>query len=392
VSFEKHLNILDYALQTFWRRKLKNVSVIIVFAAVIFLVASFQLTTSSLVKSARKSLARAPEIVVQKMSAGRQESIPLAYNKKMGAIFGIQIIVPRVWGYYFDEINGANYTVIGINPALMPMGRELDIVFEEGGHFPKPGEAALGSGILQSLALEGRQVFSMYRPDLTLKTFRIGGIFDSVTDFLTSDTLITTLEDGRDLFGLDEEKVTDFCVYVRNPNEIETIAKKISTALPDTRVVTRPQIEKTYKMVFSWRSGFASVCILTALTAFIIFAWDKASGLSPEERREIAILKILGWQTADILLMRFWEGLLVSILAFIAGYLGAFIHVVFFSAGFFRPVLVGWSVLIPDLTLVPDVTLSDMLLVLSFSVLPYLAATVIPAWRSSIISPDAAMH
>jgi ABC-type lipoprotein release transport system permease subunit len=145
-------------------------------------------------------------------------------------------------------------------------------------------------------------------------------------------------------------------------------------------------------MVFSWRSGFASVCILTALTAFIIFAWDKASGLSPEERREIAILKILGWQTADILLMRFWEGLLVSMLAFVTGYLAAFVHVVFFSAGFFLPVLVGWSVLVPDITLVPDIVLSDILLVLSFSVLPYMAATVIPAWRSAIIAPDSVMH
>ena len=37
---EKQINILDYSLSSLWRKKLKNLSVILVFTAVIFLVAS----------------------------------------------------------------------------------------------------------------------------------------------------------------------------------------------------------------------------------------------------------------------------------------------------------------------------------------------------------------
>ena len=50
-----------------------------------------------------------------------------------------------------------------------------------------------------------------------------------------------------------------------------------------------------------------------ALFAFIILAWDKATGLSAEEKREIGILKAVGWETSDILLMKFWEGAAVSL-------------------------------------------------------------------------------
>ena len=45
------------------------------------------------------------------------------------------------------------------------------------------------------------------------------------------------------------------------------------------------------------------IIIGTALAAFVILAWDKASGLSQEEKREVAILKMLGWQTGDVMAM-----------------------------------------------------------------------------------------
>ena len=168
--------------------------------------------------------------------------------------------------------------------------------------------------------------------------------------------------------------------------------KKIAVLLPDTRVLTKLQIQKTYQVVFSWRSGFASICLLTALVAFAILAWDKASGLSPEERREIGILKILGWETADILAVRFWESTLISVLAFIIGCTAAYIHVAFFDASLLKPVMVGWSVIRPPFKLLPSVTMADLMLIFSFSVMPYLAATVIPAWRCSTVPPDSAIR
>jgi hypothetical protein len=51
----------------------------------------------------------------------------------------------------------------------------------------------------------------------------------------------------------------------------------------------------------SWRC-------LAAILAFAILAWEKASGLSADEKREIGILKAIGWETGDVLKMKFWEG------------------------------------------------------------------------------------
>ena len=393
-ALEKQFNILDFSLSSLWRRKLKNISIMLVFALVIFLLGSFQMLTGALTNSADAVLNNTADITIQKMSAGRQEAIPLAYIEKLRSIYGIRAIIPRVWGYYFDESNLANFTILALESDSMPNGDKLNLTLDHG-HFPKRTEAGtvvIGRSVHTILGLGERRIFSLFRPDLSLKSFNMVGLFSQQTDLLTNDLIVMNLSDARDLFGMPTSMATDLCVYVANPSEIETIAKKIAGLLPDTRVLTKIQIQKTYQVVFSWRSGFASICLLTALVAFAILAWDKASGLSPEEKREIGILKILGWETGDILAVRFWESTLVSALAFIIGCTAAYFHVAFFDASLLKPVMVGWSVIHPPFKLLPSVTLADLLLIFTFSVLPYLGATVIPAWRCSTVPPDSVIR
>lgn len=388
--YNRQRNILDYGLGSLWRNRLKNGGVVLVFSFVIFMVASFSLVVSSLEQSAVRVLDSVPDITVQQMSAGRQ----IAFQQKDAAvvetIFGISRIQPRVWGYYFDVTNGANYTVIGDagfdHDEQLP---GLAIIYRDDKESsPGLNPVVIGQGIKRNMELHGRRSFSLFRPDLSLMSFQTIGVFAENTALVTDDLIVMDLDAARLLFDMKRGEITDLLVSVANPEEIKTIAAKISDKLSGSRVVTREQIGKTYRVAFGWRSGFGLVCLFGSVAAFIILAWDKATGLTPEQRREVGILKALGWQTGDVMTLRFWESASLSFCSFLLGYGCAVAHLLWFKGSLFQPVLLGWSVLKPPLHLVPVLRAEDILIIFSLSVLPYLIATVIPAWRSAMVRPD----
>ena len=122
--------------------------------------------------------------------------------------------------------------------------------------------------------------------------------------------------------------------------------------------------------------------------AFCILAWDKATGLSAEEQREIGILKALGWDTADVLELKLWEGLAISVTALLFGVIAAYLHVFLFGAPLLIPVLKGWSTLFPPLALTPRVDFYQLAVLAFLSVVPYVASTVIPSWKAAVTDPD----
>ena len=388
--FNRQRNILDYALGSLWRNGLKNSGIFLVFSLVIFLIGSFRLVTASLDRASETLLASVPDLIVQKMTAGRQDVVLLEDLGRVKELFGIKDVTPRIWGYYFDESSGANYTVIGIQDSDNLESFSGSVIEYRMGAIDKEETSlvVIGQAVLEQKNLVGRNHFSLFRPDLSLKSFQVRGSFSKASEIVTADLIIMELEAARDLFSLQKDEVTDLLVNVGNPVEIDTIARKISERIPGSRVITKKQIQKTYKTAFGWRSGFGLICLLGSVAAFIVLAWDKASGLSEEQRKEVAVLKAIGWQTTDIMTVRFWESVVVSTSAFVIGILLAWAHILFLKAFLFTPILLGWSVIKPSLNLVPSVHGSDVLLIFIISVLPYLTATVIPAWKSALIRPD----
>lgn len=389
VYLKQQLNLLDYGISSLWRKKIKNIGLLAVFAAVIFLFSSYQLLTTGLTHLAANVLQTVPHITVQQLQAGRQVPIGGAATAALEDIFGINSIEGRIWGYYFDEVNGANYTVMGVD--FSSMNTTLSATSLASGRFPaenERGKAVISEPVRRNMQLGNRRFFSLFRPDLSMASFETVGLFGAQSAIVTDDLILVTTTDARDLFAIEKHLFTDILVMVSNPAEIDTVAKKISDRLPGVRVVTRDQIRKTYDVVFGWRSGFGLFCLLSSVAAFTILAWDKASGLSAEEKTEVAVLKMLGWQSSDIMAVRFWESLVLALTSFVVGYSLAWLHIGYFNGLLFQPLLLGWSVLQPSYSITPVVSGSDLLLIFSLSVVPYLAATVVPAWRSGLVRPD----
>jgi lipoprotein-releasing system permease protein len=372
---EAQRNILDFTLSSLLRRKGKNAALALVYTLVVFLLASVMFFTHSIRKEAALILKDTPELVVQKLVAGRHDLIPLKYIDKIKAIRGVSSVKGRLWGYYYDPYFGVNYTLIA------PDKNQV-----------QQGTIEIGEGIAKNRAAEQGdfQAFRAYNNDTML--LQIEKIFSSESALISSDLILISQKDFRDLFAMPKTHVTDLVLSVRNPREISTIANKINSLLPDTRTITRDEILRTYDSVFNWRAGLLVVILFVAVFAFVIFAWDKASGLGAEERREIGILKAIGWETSDVIVMKFWEGAVISLTAFLTGILLAYAHIYFFSSILFAPVMKGWSVLYPNFRLVPFIDAYQISTLFFLTVIPYTVATIIPSWRASTIDPDLIMR
>jgi lipoprotein-releasing system permease protein len=372
---ERQKNILDFTLASLLRRKRKNAALVLVYTLIVFLLASVVFFTRSIQKEASILLREAPEMIVQRMVAGRHELIPLSYLEKIREIRGVQSARGRLWGYYYDPIVGANYTLL--------VSEDPEVV---------AGTIAVGEGVARlRLATKGDQLeFRTF--DGAIWEMKISKIFPSEVGLVSSDLILITEEDFRGLFGLSGEYATDLAVRVKNPRELSTIALKVAETFPDTRQILREEILRTYDAVFSWRGGILIAILSGSVLAFVIFAWDKASGPSMEERREIGILKAIGWETSDVLLMKFWEGMAVSLSAFLPGILLAFAHVFLSSAILFEPVLKGWAVLYPRFPITPYIDGAQVAALFFLIVVPYTVATIIPSWRAAIVDPDSVMR
>jgi ABC-type lipoprotein release transport system permease subunit len=374
-AVERHLNILEFTLASLLRRRGKNLSLLVIYLLVIFMLASLVFFVSALKREAAIILTDAPDMVVQRLMAGRQDLVPAGYAAEIAGIRGVTAVRQRLWGYYFDALNGANYTIMAGDDAAV-----------------QPGYASIGARVAQARNLSIGDLLPLISYEKAPVMLEISTIFPSESDLVAADLVVISSFDFQQLFNFPAGQATDLAVMVRNPKELSTVAAKIASQFPDSRPVLKSEIQRTYQSIFDWRGGMTLMILAAALLSFIIFAWDKATGLSAEERKEIGILKSIGWETSDVLLLKFWEGIVISLTAFLLGTVLAYGHVFFLSAPLFAQALKGWSVIYPRFQLVPVVDVYQLSVLFFLTVVPYTTATVIPCWRAATIDPDAAMR
>jgi ABC-type lipoprotein release transport system permease subunit len=371
----RHGNILDFSLSSLLRRKSKNFALLVVYALIIFVIASLIFFVQAMRQEAAQLLKEAPDMVVQRMIAGRHDLIPARYGEQIGSIRGVTAVSARLWGYYYDQVFGANYTLLVPEKPLVT-----------------PGNILIGAGVSRNQRIKTGDLMTLRSSTNATLLLTVQGIYPSSSELISSDLIVLSAEDFQSMFSLPPGQATDLTVTVANPREQVTVAAKIAELFPDTRPILKSEILRTYDSLFEWRGGMMVVILFVAVLSFIIFAWDKATGLSAEERKEIGILKSIGWETSDVLLLKFWEGIVISLSAFLTGIVLAYVHVFFFSAALFEHALKGWSVIYPQFKLTPVIDAYQLTVLFFLTVLPYTAATIIPAWLAATVPPDAAMR
>lgn len=380
---KRMFNLLEYALISLNRRRKKYIALILIYSIVVAFFSSVMFFTSSLKQETEVVLEEIPELWVQKITGGRLVPMKNQFVNDISNIRGIRQIVPRIWGYSYDTPTGAVLTITGSDSTFQ--GLELVKTLDKSPL--QKGEAVCGTGFMEMRGLFLGERFTIQNSFGELHTFTIKGVFDSASDLLTKDLVILSPQDARTILGLKTDEYTDIGVSIYNADETANIGKKIDQQFGGIRVVTKEQLRSTYETLFSWRGGIFIYGSIISILAFLILAWDRAAGLDNEEKKELGILKGIGWEISDVLWVKFWEGFVISSISALTGILLAFAHVYIWQAPLLKPFLIGWSVMYPSYHLQPAISLGDLFMILSIAVIPYLSATIFPAWKGAITDP-----
>lgn len=347
------------------------------FASVVFL-------TDALRHESRLGIGQLPDLMVQRTVAGRPALVDATHVATLTAMRGVERVTPRVWGYLYVPSLEANLTVVGMRSDGPEQGA-LDGALD--GSLPRgENDVVVGRTLAERLGLQLGDQVALPAAD-GYQLVHIVGLFRSTSALRTADVLLAAEPLARTLLGMPEELYTDLAVELRVASEASVIANRAAELFPGARVLQRSLLERTHALTFDARGGLVSVLLLPALAALLLLAWDRLTGLGEVERREIGILKAVGWQTSEVLWVRLLEQLIVALTGASLGVSLAYGYVFWLGAPGLSGALFGWSALYPELRLTPHLDASTPLSILAAVVLPYVAVGLVPAFRAAVMDP-----
>jgi ABC-type lipoprotein release transport system permease subunit len=386
---------IEYALNSILRQKTKNSFIIVVFTALVFLLTSVFFITNAIKYELNSTVNSLPQITLQNIKAGKSYEIDTNIVDEILSIRGVVDVIPRVWGYYYFQNANVNFTVVGIDQYEQQYKQSLQKIVNSADMdaVDTTNSMLIGEGVKKILDKNYYlKYFNFIKPDGEFKQFFIAGIFKSELQLESNDMIIISKENAREIFDIKDTKATDIIIKVANKTEVDTIKTKIQTLFPNLRIITKDDLKLSYANIFDYKSGVFLALFIICLFTFFMIIYDKASGLTSQEKNEIGILKALGWKIDDVLKEKFYEGFIISFISYILGVTLALLFVYLFQAPLLRDIFIGYNDLKPEFVLPFIFDIQSLFLVFFLSVPIYIASTIIPSWRVSTLEADEVMR
>jgi ABC-type lipoprotein release transport system permease subunit len=394
----KHSNLASYALGNVLKYRTKSAAIVMALFISTSILCSVEFIREGVVQDISTSVDEGPDIVVQKLVGGRQSVVPTGWLSNITDTHGVRLATPRVWGYT-DIGNGRLLTVMGVNATeygsiVGAAGTGL----LENGRFLNESDTKkmiIGSGIVDMMAasalsiqIQVGSILSLISYNGELVEFEVIGIFSSESKIFSYDLILTDINSSRAILGVNNSSCTDVAVWSDYGSDLNSVAFRLDTEIADARVLTRDAMRDAMLKTYGGRAGFVALMWIVVLLAVVLLAFTASSAGSEEARREVGLLKALGFDTVDILEIRMLESLTLSLLGVSFGISFAIMYCFVLGAPLLAGFLLGWNMLLLNGGIPLAVSLSTVFTVYAVGLVPILVASVVPSWRNAITEPD----
>ena len=357
-------NFIDYAVALLYKDRADHAFSFFIFAFLVFILRSVLLVSSSIQSDLINLTNSKPEVVVEALRAGKRDLMHDGYIYDASKITGVASVEGAVEGEYYFGQKRIWFRIVG--------DENLD-----------ENEMIVGEGVKKEMAeLYYEDVFNFLTEEKMI-SIKINKTAPHETGIVSNDVIYMNPVTAREVLSLKEGEYTRLYVEVPNPNEISEVALKIQNLYPNTEVTSIEDGVAKIRHLYYYKGGIFMVLYVVAMVSFFILLKNQISLAYGEKKKEIAILRSIGYCVRDIIALKFIQNIVVSFSAYLLGVTGAYIYVFLFGAPFLRGIFLGGEMAnFTEFTPVIDFNMLFLLFV--FSVIPFLAFVIIPSWRIAV--------
>lgn len=377
-----------------FKQKAKHFGIVLISVVIVTLLSSVLFISSSLQHTLKGTLGQQPDFTVSRIQAGKPANTPLSWVDKIIEMKGVTKVSPRVYGRYFFSPREHSFLIVGIDFFDDQSSKELSGLINniDLKKFFSSESMLIGKGVEEFLhAHYYSDSFTFKTPKGIFKKVQIYETLPSSLNLFSNDMIIMPIDLAREIFGMEGTEVTDIAFNVPNDAEWDNVIGKLHLIAYDMRVVEKREVKKAYENLYNYKGGLFLILYIVALITFMLILYQRYSLAYSAERREIGVLRALGWSIKDILRLKFYETLYIVMGSFVLGVVLAYFYVFVLDAPILSEIFLGGANLANGVTFAPHIEFGLLGSIFLLFAVPFFAAVLIPAWKVAVIPPKEAM-
>jgi len=362
------------------------------FFIILFLLFSVLFIATSLQSEQLTIVKNEPEILVENYKGGKKVDIDDYFIQPLTTLKGVDAIIPRILGNYPFEQAGVTFQIIGIDFFAPNFNDQINRLTKEKINLASQEVVFVPSGVQKILAQSYYQKeFTLYSytgepKKVTLVPLPTQNVGISENNVILCDTSL-----AREILGLETFEYSDLYLSVPNEMEIPNLVTEIRTLYPNAKITTKETHIAQIHTLYDTKGGIFLSLFTIVLLSFMILLYQKTLFSFASEKKEIGILRAVGWKITDIILLKMVQNLFIALFGYLTALIAAYLFVFKFDAPLLRNIFIE-SDMRPFLPhFIPSFGLSELILVLLISVVPFVASVLFPVWKLSVIDPTEVM-
>ena len=376
------------------KHKSKHFAIFFISIFIVFLTSSILFIKNSLQKEISDVLENQSDFIIQKTVANKIKDIDTSLIDEFYEINGVSKVTQRVYGQYYFMPENVYFTIIGIDFFEETTNQDLKelLNFLNISKFLEKDSMIIGNGVKK--VLDKYAYFDSYDFKLENENSKNIKIFKDLpkeANLIANDLIIMDINIAKKILDIKPDFATDIVLDVPNPLERQNVKEQILLKESNIRILQKDELKKEYENMFNYKGGIFLILFIVIIFTFILVLYQRYSMISSNDKREIGILKAVGWSIKDIIKLKIIENFIVAFMAFIIGVIFAYIFVFILQAPILKNIFIGFSNIKNDFILNQNIKISNLITLFLFFMVPFLSAVLIPVWKIAVIDATKSM-